>query len=449
MRVGFDATFPETTGMSRTVTRTRQITERETLRKHVAAIHVGGKLTLLQRKLSNCLLLNAYDDLLTRPSHRIDSETLCAMSGYASRDRETLKASLRALAETTAEWNMLGDNGEEEWGVSSLISYAKLSGGVCEYAYAAPLAAKLYDPAVFSMINLRIQRNFTSGHALALYENCFRFVRTGSTGWWEIDLFRRLMGVHDMAYYDDFSKLNAKIVKPSVREVNAVSDIMLVSEIRRESRKVSHIRFLISRNGQETLFDLGDDDAARKTDAFRRLVENGISGRLAQRWIHEHGEAYVVEKLDFVEAERRRGRVRKTPAGYLSAAIRGDFGSTPAVVPSVEPASMASDAASVAGQREEAERHARREKEAAWRIDCLARIDAHLEKRAPLSRKAMKDRFERSLDDDFERGQFRLHGWHARAIFSKVWTFWSDLIPEGLPGMPGSDSQTQQALTRS
>ena len=418
----------------------KQITERETLRKHVAAIHVGGKLTLLQRKLSNCLQLNAYDDLLTRPAHRIDAETLCALSGYASRDRETLKASLRALAETTAEWNMLGDNGEEEWGVSSLISYAKLSGGVCEYAYAAPLAAKLYDPAVFSMINMRIQRNFTSGHALALYENCFRFVRTGSTGWWEIDLFRRLMGVHDMAYYDDFSKLNAKFVKPAVREVNTVSDISLVAEVRRESRKVSHVRFLITRNGQETLFDLGDDEALRKTEAFRRLVENGVSGRLAQRWILEHGEAYVLAKLDFVESERRRGRVRKTPAGYLSAAIRGDFGavSVPAPVPQTTPARQPDLPA-----REDDDRHQLRERETAWRADCLSRIEAHLEKRAPLSRKAIRDRFERSLDDDFERGQFRLNGWQARAIFSKVRAFWADLIPEGLPDLAAFQPQTR------
>ena len=36
---------------------------RAAVKKHVAAIHVSGKLTLLQRKLSNVLLLNAYDTL--------------------------------------------------------------------------------------------------------------------------------------------------------------------------------------------------------------------------------------------------------------------------------------------------------------------------------------------------------------------------------------------------
>uniref|UniRef100_UPI0013CF2181 replication initiation protein n=1 Tax=Chachezhania antarctica TaxID=2340860 RepID=UPI0013CF2181 len=149
------------------------------VKKHVAAIHVSGKLTLLQRKLSNVLLLNAYDTLVSQAVHRIDARTLCLMIGYNSNDMETLKASLRGLAETVAEWDMLDEQGQQEWGVSALLSYAKLKGGICEYAYSPALAEKLNDPKVFALINLNIQRRFTSGHALALYENCYRFLRTG------------------------------------------------------------------------------------------------------------------------------------------------------------------------------------------------------------------------------------------------------------------------------
>ena len=46
---------------------------RDSVKKNVAAIHVSGKLSLLQRKLSNVLLLNAYDTLTTRDRHRIDA----------------------------------------------------------------------------------------------------------------------------------------------------------------------------------------------------------------------------------------------------------------------------------------------------------------------------------------------------------------------------------------
>ena len=77
---------------------------RQSVKKHVAAIHISGKLTLLQRKLSNVLLLNAYDAITTKPKHQIDARTLCMMVGYNSNDMETLKQSLRSLAETVAEW---------------------------------------------------------------------------------------------------------------------------------------------------------------------------------------------------------------------------------------------------------------------------------------------------------------------------------------------------------
>ena len=92
---------------------------RETVRKNVAAIHISGKLSLLQRKLSNVLLLNAYDALISAPTHSIDARTLAMMVGYNSNDMDTLRASLRALAETVAEWDMLGEDGKQEWGVSS------------------------------------------------------------------------------------------------------------------------------------------------------------------------------------------------------------------------------------------------------------------------------------------------------------------------------------------
>ena len=113
---------------------------RGSVKKQVGAIHVSGKLTLLQRKLSNVLLLNAYDTPTTSQTHLIDARTLCLMIGYNSNDMDTLKSSLRGLAETVAEWDMLDDKGQREWGVSSLLSYAKLKGGVCEYAYSPALA---------------------------------------------------------------------------------------------------------------------------------------------------------------------------------------------------------------------------------------------------------------------------------------------------------------------
>ncbi|NDW00432.1 replication initiation protein [Salipiger sp. PrR002] len=372
---------------------------RGAVKKHVAAIHVSGKLTLLQRKLSNVLLLNAYDTLTSQSRHQIDARTLCLMIGYNSNDMETLKQSLRGLAETVAEWDMLDEKGQQEWGVSSLLSYAKLKGGICEYAYSPALAEKLHDPKVFALINLNIQRRFTSGHALALYENCYRFVRTGSTGWWSLDLFRRLMGVSDSPYYEVYKQLNAKIIKPAVAEVNKTSNIMLTPETRKMGRTVTDIRFLITENPQLAILDLDDGEGLRNSDLYAQLRELGVSDRLARQWLGEHGEKYVAEKLDFVTG--REGV--KNAVGYLTKALREDYG-----------------AAEVSRRNPP--------KPSTLRARRLERIRDLAASRKPTQRDADKllfmGRLSGAARDDFER-----HGWMSALNAEAIVAFWEELSP--------------------
>ena len=377
---------------------------RGAVKKHVAAIHVSGKLTLLQRKLSNVLLLNAYDTLMSRPSHQIDARTLCLMIGYNSNDMDTLKQSLRGLVETVAEWDMLDDKGRQEWGVSSLLSYAKLKGGICEYAYSPALAEKLHDPKVFALINLNMQRRFTSGHALALYENCYRFVRTGSTGWWDLDLFRRLMGVEGSAYYEVFKQLNAKIIKPAVAEVNRTSNIILTPDIRKQGRAVTQIRFLIRENPQLAILDMDDGEGARHGAVYARLRELGVGDRLARQWLAAHGEAQVAAKLDYVEG--RRNVVSKV--GYLSAALEGRF-ETPDPAPT-EPALS-----------QQAER--------------LRRIQEVIRARTPTQRDADRRLFVSQLTDRAARADFERHGWMSPLNAARIAAFWQEMSP----GLFGDD----------
>ena len=376
---------------------------RGAVKKHVAAIHVSGKLTLLQRKLSNVLLLNAYDTLTSQPRHQIDARTLCLMIGYNSNDMETLKASLRGLAETVAEWDMLDERGQQEWGVSALLSYAKLKGGVCEYAYSPALAEKLHDPKVFALINLNIQRRFTSGHALALYENCYRFVRTGSTGWWSLDLFRRLMGVADSPYYDVYKQLNAKIIKPAVAEVNKTSNILLTPETRKMGRTVTDIRFLIAENPQLSILDLDDGEGLRSTDLYARLRGLGVSDRLARQWLGEHGADHVRQKLDYVAGQDGV----KNAVGYLTKALRENYGSE--VSPRNTPPSTT-------------------------RARKLERIRDLAAARKPTQRDADKRLFMARLDgarrDDFER-----HGWMSALNAEAIAAFWEELSPGAFEGI--------------
>lgn len=371
---------------------------RDAVKKHVAAIHVSGKLTLLQRKLSNVLLLNAYDTLMHAQKFQMDARTLCLMVGYNSNDFETLKQSLRGLAETVAEWDMLDASGRQEWGVSSLLSYAKLKGGICEYAYSPALAEKLADPKVFALINLNIQRRFTSGHALALYENCYRFHRTGSSGWWPLETFRRLMGVEDSSYYEVYKHLNAKIIKPAVAEVNRASNIIITPDVRKKGRTVTDIRFAIKPNPQLAMLDLDDGAALRKGGVYDRLQAMGISDRLARQWMQQHGEAAVAEKLAYVDGQAHV----KSPARYLAAALRDDYVPAAAAAPALPTSARAVE---------------------------LGVIRDLAAARTPTQRDADKRLFLSQVEDAEARADFERHGWMSSRNRQAIAEFWRELFP--------------------
>lgn len=400
---------------------------RETVKKNVAAIHISGKLTLLQRKLSNVLLLNAYDTLTSAATHTIDARTLAMMVGYNSNDFDTLRSSLRALAETVAEWDMLDEEGRQEWGVSSLLSFAKLKNGICEYAYSPALAQKLFDPKIYALINVHIQRNFSSGHGLALYENCYRFVRTGSTGWWALDVFRKLMGVDGSDYYGSFKHLNAKIIKPAVAEVNKSSDIVIEPEFRKKGRAVTDIRFLIRENPQMAMFQIDDGDGVRNLPVYKKLRKQGVADRLARQWIAEHGEDYVQQKLDYMN-ERQQGV--KSTIGYLSAALRDDYKVPDKPVPS-DPSPEILEAARKrkADQAQEDQAYESRAAERTERARKLSVVEDLVSRRNPTQRDADKRLFLSGLSDDLDREHFRAHGWRSGLNATAIFAFWEELEP--------------------
>lgn len=400
---------------------------RETVKKNVAAIHISGKLSLLQRKLSNVLLLNAYDALTSAPTHTIDARTLAMMVGYNSNDFDTLRASLRALAETVAEWDMLDEQGRQEWGVSSLLSFAKLKNGICEYAYSPALAQKLYDPKIYALINVQIQRNFSSGHGLALYENCYRFVRTGSTGWWALDVFRKLMGVDGSDYYGSFKHLNAKIIKPAVAEVNKSSDILIEPEFQKKGRTVTDIRFLIKGNPQKAMFEIDDEDGVRNLTIYKTLRQQGVSDRLARQWISEHGEDYVREKLEYA---RGKDGIKST-LGFLSAALRDNY-QAPEKKTSAVPDPSGGEAAKrrTAEQEQQDKEYEARTAERSERARRLAIVEDLVSRRNPTQRDADKRLFLSGLDNDLDREHFRAHGWRSGLNATKIFEFWEELEPE-------------------
>jgi len=308
------------------------------VKKHIATVHVEANLSLLERKMFNVLLINAYPKLTKQKNHAMRYTALCEMIWYSSGDRESIKKALRNIAKTQIEWIGKNEAGKEvSWKVFNYLSSAEIKWGAdsFEYGFDTKLAEHLYDPEVFAQISLISQRKFTSKYALNLYENCARYRKNHKFKWitpvWEIDLFRKFMGVAETKLYSTYGELNRRIIKPSIAEINEVSDVFVTLETFKEGRKVTGLQFKVEDNpnqsqmqipGVEDEMDLND---ASENEAVKKCIELGIGEWVAIQWLKNYGEAYIQEKLILVDSQKKSGKIHSSLAGWLVRAIRDDY----------------------------------------------------------------------------------------------------------------------------
>lgn len=313
--------------------------------KSSAAIHIQNNITLLQRRMWNVLLANAYDELPHEEEHRIRIQELMRIVEFDSKNEFYFKESLKALTTCPVEWNVLDKDGEEEWGVTTLLAQVIFRRGVCIYAYSPELRRRLYNPRMYARINLSMQNKFDSKHAQALWELCvdyFDVARNyGETPFISLSKYRKLMGISD-DMYPEFKKLNKWVIKDPVEEINRVTDFQVTAEPKRESRKVAAIKFKTRRvqqlPGLESRTLPLFPDLEDMLPVVRELKEAGLSPHNAWQ-IYQQGPAcveteprpkaeafdeYIYEKIHLLKRRQASGKVTNS-TGFLLKAIRENY----------------------------------------------------------------------------------------------------------------------------
>lgn len=300
------------------------------LKKHVAAIHSGNTLSLLQRKITNALLFFAFPHLKEKNQHQISIGQLCQFIGYNSRDYATIKEALRALLTTLIEWNIVGENvGEEDWTASTYLASVNIKGAVCTYEYSLRLRELLSYPSVYGKINLVVQSRFKSIYGLVLYENCARYQGMPFTKWFDISLFKKLMGVPE-SNYAQFSDFKKRVLDKAIDEVNTHSDLMITPEYEHVGRTVKKVRFLIKeRPKKNRLGPVVDKKQAelQENSLYRQLLEEfSLNDKTATQLLAEHGPEKIKAKIEIIKNSKsyKHGKVPNL-AGYLIDALRKDY----------------------------------------------------------------------------------------------------------------------------
>lgn len=295
------------------------------LKKHVAVIHSNNKLSLLQRKIANALLFNAYRELLDKDEHSIHIAVLCKAIGYGSNDYKTIKKALVNLLATVLEWNLVDgariDQKGEIWNASSIISDASINGPICTYSYSNKMRQLLYHPDLYGRIDLYVQSKFKSTYGLALYETCCRFQNLDHSPWIDINTFRRLMGVEDDKY-KVFRDFKSRVLDKALEEVNQYSPLRVEAHLRRVNQKVIDISFTIRSETVITVPRLPEHSDI--PDILKTRF--GFSKRQIELTLEQYEPAYIAQKIAMIEASKsyRAGRIQNL-AKYLLKALQDDY----------------------------------------------------------------------------------------------------------------------------
>ena len=305
------------------------------------AIQIQSKITHLQRRAWNVLLANAYTELPNTDIHCVSVAELSRKLGFNSHNEEYLKETLEALVDCKVEWNVLEKEKVEEWGVASLLAEARIKDGICTYAYPPYLRYKLYNPRIYTKLNLRLQNQFTSKYALVLWEVCFDYFDTersqGETPFILLETFKTLMGL-EKTDYPVFKVLNQSVIKPAIKEINTLTDYFVEVEQKRFKRKIAELKFRITKVKVLPVQESVLPDIENLPSVAVELVQVEIDRKVAlqmaeQEWdfvnpaklpppgTYSDFAAYVAEKIEM----SLEVAAVKNQAGYIVEAIRENY----------------------------------------------------------------------------------------------------------------------------
>lgn len=305
--------------MDVTTTRTRE------LKKHAAVIHSASQLTLIQRKLCNALLYKAYPELQTLVIHEITIRELLDLIGFSSHNHTVVKEALKSLIKTIIEWNVLDENNEEDWTASSILASVRLKGPYCYYSYSAHLRELLHQPSMYGRLNMEIQSQFKSAYGLVLYENCMRYRRLQYTRWFELPMFRKLMGIMGDQYpiFRDFKR---RVLDVGIKEVNQFSDLEITPEFKRTARAVIAIRFLLRTKIIPVEHKLVPHFVIEDSLLQSLSTNFGLTTKLANELIAQYGSVFIQQKMDLIlsSSSYANGTIKNLTA-YLLKSLQANF----------------------------------------------------------------------------------------------------------------------------
>ncbi len=304
------------------------------LLKPTATIHVGNRLSLIERKIFNAIIWHVQRSRVSR-SATLSVDLLMSLIGLErSKNMDVIKEALERLTTNPIVWNTLKRDRTADWGVCTFLAGAELSGGRLRYVLNPMLIEKVAHPTLFAKIQLLVQTQFSSKYSLALYEFLIDdMCRAGNPPAHVVQVSLDTLR-HVLQFEGVFKYLNSDVLKPCVAEINTHSDLAVTYQGIKKGRAMAAIVFNIERKAMQLALtdlvtvsgcdDLGDEVQVLNDPLEQMLLVRGVGKRKAKSLINAHDEERIRGNIAYADREFQAGKVKNRSA-YLIRAIEEDY----------------------------------------------------------------------------------------------------------------------------
>lgn len=185
--------------------------------------------------------------------------------GHKTTEYKLVKSTLKELTSSSIEWSMFDKEGHEKINFAVWCSESNIYKGIITFTFPKSLKQLLInaDKVRHATLSLPIITQLKSRYSIKIYQECLLHYnhqkKYGETPYRKIEEFKNYLGV-DGETYNEFKRLNNRILKPSLKEINKKTGFLITAQFQKIGKTITAIKLTVKPNPNDPLKDLNLDN---------------------------------------------------------------------------------------------------------------------------------------------------------------------------------------------
>jgi hypothetical protein len=297
-------------------------------RKAVQVLHSkpNTQLSLVQRKLMNCLIKNATE---TTPDGDnwwyISTQRVADEVHFNSNNHKHLQDAARQLMPVVFEWDLMAATDKRvRWKASVLFPEVEIMDGMLRYQISSQMMEAISNPAVYALLDMNKIAKFRRSSTVAIYEFVTRYSKLGATKEvpWRVLRDMVLGGdSENSTSYQEYKRFKNKILNPALIEMRDTAGLEVEINETKLRNEVQSLYFRIVNQAPATESEQPAETIKDETVLLLvgQLVEIGLVQSEARKLVNDHPHEDLTAAIQYVRKRLNDGKAKRieNPSAYF------------------------------------------------------------------------------------------------------------------------------------